>query len=151
MKVQDITRGTSGAVTGKAPGRRVSGIRDGSGKFEENLNKEHSDRMEERIALMLADIEEQGKRMINSLNLKELVAYKAKVRAFMEEVVAGMYKFTKGSVMTKRGRHRVYSLVKRINKSLEELTEDMIGGQRDPMIILERVDSIRGLLVDLYT
>jgi hypothetical protein len=53
--------------------------------------------------------------------------------------------------MDKKGRHRVYSLVKRINKELEELTQDMVGGQRDRFKILEKADNIRGLLIDLYT
>lgn len=151
MKVWDVTRGPSGAVTGKTSDRKIAGAGDGLGKFEDNLNKERSDRMEEMLTVMLEDIEEQGKRMADSLNLRELVAYKSKVRAFIEEVVTGMYKFTKSSLMTRRGRHRVYSLVKRINKNLEELTKDMVGGQKERLAILEKVGSIRGLLVDLYT
>lgn len=151
MKIRDVTDGTTGPVTGKVPNRKAVNVKDGQGRFEDNLNKEHSDRMEERIAVMLADIEAQGKRMASSMNLRELLAYKTKVKAFMEEAVTGMFKFAKNSAMDKKGRHRVYSLVKRINKELEELTQDMVGGQRDRFKILEKADNIRGLLIDLYT
>ncbi|MGI6703881.1 MAG: YaaR family protein [Clostridia bacterium] len=151
MKIRDVTGGSPGPVTGKGTGRRATQVEAGQGRFEESLSKERSNRMEERITAMLADIEEQGKRMAGSLSLKDLLAYKSKVKAFMEEAVEGMFKFAKNSTMDRRGRHRIYSLVKRINKQLEELTEEMVGGQRDRFKILEKADNIRGLLVDLYT
>lgn len=151
MKVHDITNGSPGPITGRASDRKSTEIRQGSGEFDKSLSRERSDRMGEKIALLLSDIEDQGKRMVDSLNLKELFIYKTKVKAFIEEAVTEMYRPAKESSMDKRGRHKIYSLIKRINKGLEGLTEDMVGGQRDRLKILEKVDSIRGLLVDLYT
>jgi len=89
--------------------------------------------------------------MANTLNLKELMLYKTKVKAFMEEAIEGMFKYTSSSTMDRRGRHKIYALVKRINLELEELTKDMLGGQKDSFKILEKADNIRGLLIDLYT
>ncbi|NLX86490.1 MAG: YaaR family protein, partial [Clostridiales bacterium] len=137
----------AGRVGDKKPGR-AEGSRGG---FEENLNREQSQRMEERIAALLEDIDQQGKKLTGSMSLKELLAYKAKVKAFMEEVLSGMLKYAKSSTMDRRGRHRIYTLVKRINKELEQLTEEMLGEQKNRLKILEKVDNIRGLLVDLYT
>jgi hypothetical protein len=151
MKVRKVGTGSASALTGRpVEERNKSGMIEQK-NFEENLNKSQSDRLEERIALLLADIEEQTKRMANSLSLKELLVYKNRVKSFMEEALGGMYKFTKNSAADRRGRHRMYSLVKRINHELEELTKEMMSGQRDKLKILERADNIRGLLIDLYT
>ena len=113
MKIRELTGGRAKPYTGRVDDKKTGKIRSGRGGFEENLNREQSRRMEERIAALLNEIDEQGKRMANSMNLKDLMAYKAKVKAFMEEVISGMLKYAKSSTMDRRGRHRVYSLVKR--------------------------------------
>ncbi len=151
MKIKKLTGGPAGPYTGRVGDKKPEKAEGSRGSFEENLSREQSQRMEERIAALLEDIDRQGKRMAGSMSLKELLAYKAKVKAFMEEVLSGMLKYTKSSTMDRRGRHRIYTLVKRINQELEQLTEEMLGEQKNRLIILKKIDSIRGLLVDLYT
>lgn len=151
MKIRKLTGGPAGPYTGRVGDKKPEKAEGSRGGFEENLSREQSQRMEERIAALLEDIDRQGKRMAGSMSLKELLAYKAKVKAFMEEVISGMLKFTQSSTMDRRGRHRIYTLVKRINQELEQLTEEMLGEQKNRLKILEKVDNIRGLLVDLYT
>jgi hypothetical protein len=151
MRIRDVTTGSTQSLTGKSADEKKHTGKAEQNRFGESLNKARSDRLEERLALLLTDIEEQGKKMANSLNLKELMIYKNRVKSYMEEALGSMYKFTKNSAADKRGRHRLYSLVKRINHELEELTNEMMSGQRDRLKILERADSIRGLLIDLYT
>lgn len=41
--------------------------------------------------------------------------------------------------------------MKKIDETLESLTEDVKQGQERQLAILEKMDSIRGMLVDLYT
>ncbi|HQD41342.1 MAG TPA: YaaR family protein [Bacillota bacterium] len=151
MKIRELTGGPAGSYAGRVGDKKPGRAEGSRGGFEENLNREQSQRMEERIAALLEDIDQQGKKLTGSMSLKELLAYKAKVKAFMEEVLSGMLKYAKSSTMDRRGRHRIYTLVKRINKELEQLTEEMLGEQKNRLKILEKVDNIRGLLVDLYT
>jgi len=151
VKIRELTGGPAGSYAGRVGDKKPGRAEGSRGGFEENLNREQSQRMEERIAALLEDIDQQGKKLTGSMSLKELLAYKAKVKAFMEEVLSGMLKYAKSSTMDRRGRHRIYTLVKRINKELEQLTEEMLGEQKNRLKILEKVDNIRGLLVDLYT
>jgi uncharacterized protein YaaR (DUF327 family) len=151
VKIRELTGGPAGPYAGRVGDKKPGRAEGSRGGFEENLNREQSQRMEERIAALLEDIDQQGKKLTGSMSLKELLAYKAKVKAFMEEVLSGMLKYAKSSTMDRRGRHRIYTLVKRINKELEQLTEEMLGEQKNRLKILEKVDNIRGLLVDLYT
>lgn len=151
MRIREVSTGPTTSLTGKPVAGKAQIGGAGQKRFGESLDKAQSDRLDQRIALLLEDIEQQGKRLANSLNLKELLLYKSKVKGFMEEALGNMYRFSKNSVADRRGRHRIYSLVKRINRQLEELTEEMMSKQSDGLKILERVDNIRGLLIDLYT
>lgn len=151
MKVRDI----SGSSAGKMGGRIKEGKIDKPGveqaSFKESLAKSYEDDLEERMSRLLQDIEEQGRKLASSLNLKDLLLFKKKIREFLEEAVSGMFKFSKRSVIDRKGRHRIYALVKRINQEMEELTQEMMKGQKDRLGILQKIDSIRGLLIDLYT
>jgi uncharacterized protein YaaR (DUF327 family) len=151
MKVRDLKNDSAKVFPGRVGDQKAARIKGERGRFEENLKKEQSERMEERIAALLDGIDEQGKRMANSMDLRELLAYKTRVKAFMEEVISGMLRFTKNSSTDRRGRHRIFSLVKKINRELEELTDEMLKQQKDRFKILEKADNIKGLLIDLYT
>jgi len=151
MKIRELKSDPANVFPSRVGDQKAARIKGERGRFEENLKKEQSERMEERIAALLDGIDEQGKRMANSMNLRELLAYKTRVKAFMEEVISGMLRFTKNSTMDRRGRHRIFSLVKKINRELEELTEEMLKEQKDRLKILEKADNIKGLLIDLYT
>jgi len=56
-----------------------------------------------------------------------------------------------GAGWDRRGRQKAYTLVKTVDEKLESLTEDVRQGQERQLDILEKLDSIRGMLVDLYT
>jgi hypothetical protein len=151
MKIREVGTGHAGAVPARGSDERAEKSRTETNIFKDNLARAHSERLEERIASLMKEIEEQGQRLTETLNLKDLLAFKKKVREFMEEAVDGMLKYSKSSVLDRRGRHKIYVLVKKVNHDLEELTEKMMSGQKDKLEILKKVDSIRGLLVDLYT
>ncbi|MBA1334784.1 MAG: hypothetical protein HPY66_0404 [Firmicutes bacterium] len=151
MKIREVGSGHSGAIPAKGPDEKGDKPRVDTGAFRDNLVKANYERHEERIAALMQEIEKQGERLTQSLNLKDLQAFKRSVRDFMDEAVEGMLKYSKDSVLDRRGRHRIYVIVKKINRNLEELTEKMRSDQRDRLDILKKVDSIKGLLVDLYT
>src|SRR5690554_735168 len=115
MRIREVSTGSTPSLTGKAVGGKAQPGGVEQKKFDESLNNAQSDRLDQRIAMLLADIEEQGKRLVNSLNLKDLLTYKKRVKSFMEETIDNMYRFSRNSAADRRGRHRMYSLVKRIN------------------------------------
>ena len=52
--------------------------------------------------------------------------------------------------MDRRGRHRIYSTVKKINKNLEELTQEILKSEKDHLKILAKIEDIRGLILDIF-
>lgn len=151
MKIRDVSGRSAERISEKVKGDNVDGPISGHVNFKDVLNESQTANVEERIANLLQDMEEQGQKLARSLNIKDLLIFKKKVRDFIDEAVHGMLRFSKESVMDRRGRHKIYALVKKINHELEGLTDQMMEEQKDRIKILEKIDSVKGLLVDLYT
>lgn len=151
MKIREVGTGHAGSLPAAGSDGKSDKPRVETGVFRDSLVKVHYERYEERIAALLAEVEKHGDKLTDTLNLKDLAAFKNRVKEFMDEAIEGMFKYSKDSVLDRRGRHRIYVLVKKINRSLEELTEKMMSDQKDRLDILKKVGSIKGLLVDLYT
>ena len=49
------------------------------------------------------------------------------------------------------GRQKVYTTIRKIDRELEGMAEDIRLGQADALSIVASQDAIRGMLVDLYS
>ena len=98
----------------------------GSSGFNSSLSHSFQHAQEERLQQMALEIEAQGKKLSDRIDVGELKAYKRLVADFLEEAVAGSGKFSKESFLDRRGRHRVYATVKTINEKLEAITHEVL-------------------------
>lgn len=104
----------------------------------------------EKLQALLGQIDKQSERIAKNMDVREVIAYKKLVSEFLRESVDSMVKFSKNSFLDRRGRHRVYSVVKKVNSKMEELTKDVLKKEKDNIEILKRLDDIRGLIIDIY-
>lgn len=123
----------------------------GQQSFSMDLSKEADQQVKEHLTELLGKIQEQGQRLGSTPTFGELKAYRELVKKFMAEAVGNMYDVESGQGWDRRGRQKAYTLVKNIDATLESLTEDVRQGQSKQLDILKKMDSIRGMLVDLYT
>ena len=119
--------------------------------FAVDLSKEANQQTRQRLEELMGKIQEQGKRLGQTPTFSELKSYRELVKKFMSEAVGQMYDVESGAGWDRRGRQPAYTLVKTVDEKLESLTEDVRQGQERQLAILEKLDSIRGMLVDLYT
>ena len=119
--------------------------------FAVDLSKEANQQTRQRLEELMGKIQEQGKRLGQTPTFSELKSYRELVKKFMSEAVGQMYDVESGTGWDRRGRQKAYTLVKTVDEKLESLTEDVRQGQERQLAILEKLDSIRGMLVDLYT
>ena len=119
--------------------------------FAVDLSKEANQQTRQRLEELMGKIQEQGKRLGQTPTFSELKSYRELVKKFMSEAVGQMYDVESGAGWDRRGRQKAYTLVKTVDEKLESLTEDVRQGQERQLAILEKLDSIRGMLVDLYT
>lgn len=117
--------------------------------FTGQLTKTENENYEARIQRLVSGIVEQGEKLGKKVDIRELKVYKKLIAEFLDEAVGNSHKFSKQSFLDRRGRHRVYAIVRKVNKELELLTEDVLKNEKDNINILKRLDEIKGLVLDL--
>lgn len=123
---------------------------DGSFKFTLISNIEEAG-LQERLKLMMEDITQQGKKIAKHMDVRDMKHYRALIKDFMNEIVNRSHKFSRENFLDKRGRHRVYGIVKLVDQTLDELATELIKDEKDNLAILSKIDEIRGLLLDILT
>ncbi|MBE5937356.1 MAG: DUF327 family protein [Lachnospiraceae bacterium] len=123
---------------------------DGAFKFTLVSNLEEQG-LKERLMLMMEDITAQGKRLGKHMDVRDMKRYRALIKDFMNEIVSRSHEFTRENFLDRRGRHRVYGMVRLVNEKLDELAQELIKDEKDNLAILSRIDEIRGILLDVLT
>ena len=67
------------------------------------------------------------------------------------EIVNRSHSFSRENFLDKRGRHRVYGIVRLVDEKLDALAQELVKDEKDNMEILSKIGEIRGLLLDIFT
>ena len=105
----------------------------------------------ERLSVMMQEITMQGEKLGKHMDVRDMKHYRRLIQEFMNEIVNRSHKFSRENFLDRRGRHRVYGMIKRVNVVLDELAGELIKEEKDTLAILSKVDEIRGLLLDIIT
>lgn len=144
IKVNNITQVTQ--VPDTAP------VESGDGSFKFTLASAISDAdLQAKVDTLLSDITAQGERIAQHMDIRDLKKYRGLIREFMNEVVYRSHKFSRENFLDRRGRHRVYGLIKLIDANLDELAQELVKDEKDHITILGKIGEIRGLLLDILT
>ena len=107
--------------------------------------------LSERLSVMMQEITMQGEKLGKHMDVRVMKHYRRLIQEFMNEIVNRSHKFSRENFLDRRGRHRVYGMIKRVNVVLDELAGELIKEEKDTLAILSKVDEIRGLLLDIIT
>ncbi|MCR4798168.1 MAG: YaaR family protein [Lachnospiraceae bacterium] len=144
IKVNEATPITQTQATGE--------IKTGDDSFKFTLASEIEDsQLQERLTTLMTEIDKQGKKIAEHMDIRDMKKYRSLVKDFVNEVVNRSHQFSRENFLDRRGRHRVYGMVKLVDKNLNDLAEALVAEEKDHMDILGRVDEIRGLLLDIST
>ena len=133
-------------VDQKAPAQES----DGTFKFTLVSHIEERE-LQARLNFMLDEISAHGKKIAKHLDIKDMKHYRELIKEFMNEIVNRSHKFSRENFLDKKGRHRVYTMIKLVDKNLDELAGELIKDEKDHLAILGRIDEIRGLLLDILS
>ena len=97
---------------------------------------------------MIEQINDQGDKIAKHMDIKDMRRYRQLVKGFMNEIVSRSHEFSRENFL---GRHRVYGIVKLVDKNLDDLAEELMKEEKDHLAIVSRIDDIRGLLLDITT
>ena len=85
------------------------------------------------------------------LDIRDMKKYRGLIRDFMNEVVYRSHKFSRENFLDRKGRHRVYGLIRLIDANLDELAQELVKDEKDHITILSKIGEIQGLLLDILT
>lgn len=123
---------------------------DGSFRFALLSSLEEKE-LQAQLSLMMEDIIQQGKRLGKRMDVRDMKQYRKLIQEFMQEITTHSHKFSRENFLDRKGRHRVYGIIKQINQTLDELAEELLREEKDHIAILSKIDEIRGLILDIFT
>lgn len=117
--------------------------------FNNTLKEYEQSNVYEYLTDLRFKIEKQGEKLSKSVNINDLKYYKKMISDFLQQALSESLAFEKESVSDRRGRRHIYSLVKKINKRVDELVKQVMEKEKNHIEILKAIDDIRGMLIDL--
>ncbi|MGM0471061.1 MAG: YaaR family protein [Bacillota bacterium] len=151
IKVQNDLKKDLNQILNRSQTNSATSAKQTDPNFLDTLQAVHDSNIKERLDQLLADIDQQGQKLGHQRTFKELVRYKNMVKQFMKEAVDQMYEVKEEYSGYRSGNHKVYNLVEKVDESLEELTDLVLSEQEAQLEILDRLDEIKGMLVDIYS
>lgn len=149
MKVSD-TLGNMAGLTG-LPAKDDTKIKPGkNGEFRNQLSRAEDSNYEQHIERLVQDIVKQGDILSKKIDIRELKTYRKLIAEFLDVALGNSRKFSKKSILDRRGRHKVFAVIKNINNELDLLTQEVLQGEKDNISLLQRLADIRGLILDLF-
>lgn len=107
--------------------------------------------LQETLTRMIEEITQQGDKLANHMDVRDVKLYRSMVSEFLGEIVANSHKFSRENFLDRRGRHRVYGIVRLVNEKIDELARELMRSEANQLNILEKVGEIQGLLLDIMT
>ena len=144
MKIQSLTQ--------PAPVEQQTAVKptDGSFKFTLASHIQEAD-LQQRLSGLMKEITMQGERLSKKRDIRDMRKYRGLIKEFMNEIINRSHEFSRENFLDRRGRHRVYGIVRLIDEKLDELAQELVKDEKDHLAILAKIGEIRGLILDIFT
>lgn len=123
---------------------------DGTFKFMLASHIEEQE-LQVRLSTMMEEITRQGNRLSKKMDVRDMKRYRGLIKDFMNEIINRSHKFSRENFLDKKGRHRVYGIIRQVDDTLDELARELVKDEKDHLAILGKIGEIRGLLLDIFT
>lgn len=144
MKINELL------ATNPVENKPVAQSNSDSFRFALISNIEEAD-LQAKLSSMMGEISDMGKRISKRTDVRDMKRYRELIKSFLNEIVNHSHSFTRQNFLDRRGRHRVYGIIKLVDKNLDDLAAELIKEEKDHIKILNTIDEIRGLLLDILT
>lgn len=107
--------------------------------------------LQARLTSLMEEITRQGDKLAKRKDIRDMKKYRGLIKDFMNEIVSRSHSFTRENFLDRRGRHRVYGIIRLVDQTLDELAKELVKEEADNITILNKIGEIRGLLLDIFT
>lgn len=133
-----------------AAAKKVGGRKAESAQFSQAFMDASKGTVTRALDQILDELGRQGERLSAAQNFAELEKYKALVAEFLKTVTQGLGKLHFSDAGSRAKNAKVHVILQKVDLELDALAKDVMAKQATQLRILERLDQIRGLLLDLY-
>ena len=115
------------------------------------MSKISEEDLQTKLVSLMSEITEQGERIAKKKDIKDMRRYRLLIKDFMNEIVSRSHVFSRENFLDRRGRHRVYGIIRLVDENLDELAKELVKEQVDNITVLQKIGDIRGLILDIFT
>ena len=123
---------------------------DGTFKFTLASHIQEAD-LQARLNTLMEEITMQGKKLGKHRDVKDMRRYRGLIKDFLNEVVSRSHSFSRENFLDRKGRHRVYGIIRLVDDNLDQLAKELMKDEQDNLLILKKIGEIEGLLLDIFT
>lgn len=123
---------------------------DGSFKFTLVSHVEEQE-LQARLNTLMEEITMQGEKLGKKRDVRDMKKYRGLIKEFMNEIVSRSHSFSRENFLDRKGRHRVYGIIRLVDENLDALAQELMKDEQDHLAILSKIGEIRGLLLDILT
>ena len=123
---------------------------DGAFKFSLISHIEENE-LQARLGALMEEITMQGDKLAKKRDIRDMRKYRGLIKEFMNEIISRSHSFSRENFLDRRGRHRVYGIIRLVDENLDELAQALVKDEQDHLAILSKIGEIRGLLLDILT
>lgn len=139
-------------ITQTQPIQETQQIQEANGDFKFILSSRISDAdLQAHLTSIMEEITMQGERISKHKDIKDMRRYRSLIKDFMNEIVSRSHSFSRENFLDRKGRHRVYGIIRLVDQNLDELAQELMKEEKDNISILQKIGDIRGLLLDIFT
>ena len=104
-----------------------------------------------KLNALMEQIDSEGKKLAKRRDVKDMRHYRSLVKDFLNEIVTHSHSFTRENFLDRKGRHRVYGIIRLVDDNLDQLAQELMNDEKDNLDILNKIGEIKGLLLDIFT
>ncbi len=139
-------------MTQSAPVAQTKQVQPADGTFKFMLASNIGEtELQERLSTLMEEITHEGEKLAKRRDVKDMKHYRGLVKTFLNEVVTHSHAFSRENFLDRRGRHRVYGIIRLVDENLDQLAQELMKDEKDNLAILGKIGEIRGLLLDIFT
>lgn len=127
-------------------------VRESDGNFKFTLvSHVEEQELQTRLTSLMEEITMQGDKLAKKRDVRDMKRYRGLIKEFMNEIINRSHSFSRENFLDRKGRHRVYGIIRLVDENLDELARELMKDEKDHLAILSMIGEIRGLLLDIFT
>lgn len=119
----------------------------GKKQFSQSFKHAKDRKSEQQLKQMAEDIKKKGNRLVLTKTYADVRMYKKLIKEYLESVLQYMYD-TKKDISFWQTQY--FITVDTVDNKLEELTQKILGDEKENINVASTIDEIQGLIVDIY-